>query len=145
MRAISVALAGLAAAGVASLAAAAEPPDTALKGLAACGGVSDVAAKAACYDAATAALTRAVKAGEVIIVQKKEAQAAQRNAFGFNLPSLSIFDRIGGDKGEAAKPLESVAGDVKRAYQDGMGKWVIELSDGAVWRQIDNAVLAPAP
>src|SRR6185436_2620137 len=84
----------------AGAAMAADPADPALKGLADCAALSDVAAKAACYDTASAALNTAVRTGEIIIVRKKEAQAAQRNAFGFNLPSLNIFDRINGDKKE---------------------------------------------
>ena len=65
-------------------------------------------------------------------------------SFGFNLPGLDIFDRVAG---KAATPqlLDSVAGEAKRAYRDAFDKWVIELTDGAVWRQIDSEVLAPSP
>jgi hypothetical protein len=111
-------------------------PDVALKRLNDCQAVTDVAQRAACYDAAVAALNNAVKSGDVVIVEKKEAEKARREAFGFNLPSLSIFDRAGGGGGakEASRPLDSVTGEVKRASRDGLGKWVVELADGAVWR-----------
>ena len=132
-----LAVLGLAALAGASMAA--EPPDPALKGLAGCAGVAEAAARAACYDDAYAALSRAVSAGEIMIVQRQEAQAAQRSAFGLNLPALTIFDR------GAQAPLESVTGEVKRAYRDELGKWVVVLADGAVWRQIDSEVIAPPP
>jgi hypothetical protein len=97
-----------------------------------------------------------VRTGEIIIVRKKEAQAAQRNAFGFNLPSLNIFDRIAGDKKEdkkEAKPgevvatggLDNLVTEVKSASQDANGHWTIVTVEGAVWRQTDNEVLSPRP
>ena len=139
-------LAGLAALGLVGAASAADVPDAVLKSLNACQAVKDVAERAACYDAAVAALNNAVKTGEVVIVEKKQAEKARREAFGFNLPSLAIFDRAaGGGTKEAAKPLDSVTGQVKRASRDGLDKWVIELGDGAVWRQIDNEPISPAP
>lgn len=125
---------------------AAEPAHPALAGLAKCAEAGDAAAKAACYDAATAALNQAVRSGDLILVQKKEAQEAQRGAFGFNLPSLNIFDRVsGGGGGGEAKPLESIVSEAKSARRDSSGRWVVVLADGAVWRQIDDIALAPPP
>lgn len=131
----------LAAAGCAGSAFGGEAPSPALEGLAACGAVAEPAARASCYDAAYGALSRAVSAGEVIIVQRQEAQAAQRGAFGLNLPQLSIFDRANPD----AKPLENVVDEARSVRRDEYGKWIVELADGAVWRQTDNEVLAPPP
>lgn len=126
---------------VVGAATAAEPAHPVLGGLSACVDVGDLGQRAACYDAALAALTSAVRSGEVVIVQRKEAQAAQRSAFGLNLPALAIFDRSGKD----AAPLESVTGEAKRAYRDQFDKWVVVLTDGAVWRQIDSEAISPAP
>ena len=160
MKTIGQAAAGfLLAAGITGSAIAADAADPALKALSDCGALTDVAAKAACYDAASAALNSAVRTGEIIIVRKKEAQAAQRNAFGFNLPSLNIFDRINGDRADKkdgkkeGKPgevvatggLDSLSTEAKAASQDGNGHWTITTVEGAVWRQIDNEVLAPRP
>lgn len=156
----------LAAGAAGGAAAAADPP--AIKALSDCGGIADVGQKAACYDTAMAGLTKALRSGEIVVVQRKEAQAAQRGAFGFNMPSLSIFDKLGGggkddDKDKEARKearalkaedgavrdengaLQSITAEVKRAYRDQLDKWVFELADGAVWRQIDSEVIAPAP
>ena len=155
------------AAGAAGGAAAADDPP-AIKALSECGAIGDVAQKAACYDTAMAGLTKALKSGEIVVVQRKEAQAAQRGAFGFNMPSLAIFDKLGGggkdddrdkDARKAAKALkaedgavrdengalQSITAEVKRASRDPLDKWVFELADGAVWRQTDTEVLAPSP
>lgn len=157
MTTIRILAGALLAAGLAGAAQAQAPADPALKGLSDCGALTDLAAKAACYDTATAALNAAVRSGEVIIVQRKQAQEAQRGAFGFNLPSLNIFDRAfsGGDKDKDGKAkdgraplaatLDSITTNVKRASQDARGHWVIELSDGAVWTQTDNETIAPRP
>ena len=120
---------------------AAQPADAALKGLAECGGVADPAGKAACYDTAYAALNQQVKSGEISIIRRKEAQEAQRGAFGLELPSLSLFDRAAGNDG----PLQSVSDELVRAYQDGGGRWIFELKGGATWRQIDNGTISPKP
>lgn len=136
-----IALLGLMAITLTAAPAAAQPADPALEGLAACAAVADVAQRASCYDAAYAALNGAVRSGEVTVIRKKEAQAARRGAFGFNLPSLSILDKAA--KEEA--PVEAVTDQIKEARQDRDGNWIITLSDGAVWRQTDGRTLSPRP
>lgn len=131
---------GLAAAAAAPQALA-QPADPALKGLADCAGLADAAGKAACYDAAYRALDQQVRSGELSIIRRKEAQEAQRGAFGLNLPSLALFDRAAGEAG----PLESVTDELARAYQDPTGRWVFELKGGATWRQIDSETISPRP
>ncbi len=146
-------------------AGAAHAQDPALKDLNACRAISDLAAKAACYDAASGALNQAVDSGELVLVRKKEVQAARRGAFGFNLPSLSFLDRKSGSEaklekrggearsGDVRKEREDDANDgvnaitatVKQASTDSLGHWIIVLDDGAVWRQTDNEVLSPRP
>jgi hypothetical protein len=143
MRAFRAGAAGLALAAAVGGAAAAQEAsaDAALNGLAACAAVADPAQKAACYDAAYAALNGQVRSGEISIIRRKEAQAAQRGAFGLNLPSLQIFDKASGSQG----PLESIADKVAKAYRDGEGRWVVETAEGQVWRQTDNETISPRP
>ena len=129
------------AAGAAGAAFSAEPAHPALSALNKCAEVADSGPRAACYDAALSALNSAVQSGEVVIVQRKEAQAAQRSVFGLNLPALNIFDRSGKD----SAPLVNVTGEAKGAYRDPFGKWVVVLTDGAVWRQIDDEPIPRAP
>ncbi|MFN3585379.1 hypothetical protein [Phenylobacterium sp.] len=143
MRAFGTGAAGLALAAAVGGAATAQEAsaDAALDGLAACAAVVDPAQKAACYDAAYAALNGQVRSGEISIIRRKEAQAAQRGAFGLNLPSLQIFDKASGSQG----PLESIADKVAKAYRNGEGRWVVETAEGQVWRQTDNETISPRP
>lgn len=133
----------LAAAGWSAVCGAAAAADedrgaAALSGLATCSAIADPAQKATCYDQAYANLREAVRAGEVVIIEKREAQAVQRSAFGLSMPAFTLFDRVNG--GQA---LDSVAGDVAQARRDERGRWIVTLTEGAVWRQIDDEPMSP--
>jgi hypothetical protein len=101
-----------------------------------CRALTDNAARLACYDAAAGVLDQAEKAGDIVVVDRDQARAARRQAFGFSLPSLSMFER-----GESKEELENLATVAKRAYRGGDNKWRVELEDGAVWAQTDNEPL----
>ncbi|WP_395671940.1 hypothetical protein [Phenylobacterium sp.] len=94
------------------------------------------AARLACFDAATAALAQAEAKGEIVVVDRAQAQAVQRQAFGFSLPSLSLFDR-----GPAQGPVDSVTGKVAQARTDANGKWIVRLVEGGTWAQVDSATV----
>lgn len=133
----------------AALAQAADEQPAALKSLVDCRRITDNQARLACYDAAVGAIDQAAAKGEIVVVDREQANKVRRQAFGFSLPSLSIFDRVlasGGDDnkapaGQAAarqEPLDRLTATLKRAYIRGDGKWVFELEDGAIWVQTDN-------
>lgn len=111
-----------------------------VRALADCRALTADAARLACYDAATSRLVAAERAGEVVVVDREQARAARRQAFGFNLPSLNIFR--GGDR---EPEIERVALVLARAYQTGDGKWVMRTQDGQVWRQTDDHDLRREP
>jgi hypothetical protein len=117
----------------------ADEMDSAVQRLSNCRPLADSAARLACYDATAAALDQAVAKGDIVVMDKAQAKEVRRQAFGFTLPSLSLFDRAGGERPE---PLERVTATLASAHQGGEGKWVLELADGAVWRQVD---LEPLP
>ncbi len=104
-----------------------------------CRTLSDNAARLACYDTTAAALDVAEAKGEIVVVEKEQMKAVRKQAFGFSLPSLSLFDR--GEKGEAAEPLDRITATLSGAYRNSAGKWVLELEDGAVWVQTDTEPL----
>ncbi|MCR5872989.1 hypothetical protein LRS10_01525 [Phenylobacterium sp. J426] len=97
-------------------------------------------ARLACYDQATAALEQAEAKGDIVVVDREQARTVQRQAFGFSLPSLSVFDR-----GEEKEAVDNVTGKITSARMDGAGKWVLKLEDGAVWQQIDVQELSLYP
>lgn len=111
-----------------------------LKSLADCRGVAESAARLSCYDAAAARLLSAERAGEVVVVDRAQARAARRQAFGFSLPSLDIFKR-----GEPESELDRVQFTLARADQGRDGKWILRTSEGQVWRQTDQKRLTREP
>ena len=97
-------------------------------------------ARLACYDAAVARLAQALGAGDLVSFDRAQRQEVRRQAFGFNMPSLSIFDR-----GERPEEANSLTAKVQSASRNGEGRWVIVLEGGQVWRQADSMSLARPP
>lgn len=110
-----------------------------LKAVVDCRGIADSAARLACYDAAAATLDEAEAKGDVVVMDREQTRRARREAFGFTLPSLSIFNR-----GEEPEKINHATYSVERAWKEG-GKWVVEMDTGAVWRQTDDIDLLRAP
>jgi len=129
---------------LAGAAMAAEPKAEArtavLQNLIDCKGKTEPAERLACYDAAVSSLDVAEKKGDIVVVDRDQARAARKQAFGFTMPSLAMFDR-----GEKPEDLDRVATTVVRAYQGGDRRWTVELEGGAVWAQNDDEVLGRAP
>lgn len=106
-----------------------------------CRKLTDDTVRLACYDKAAASLETAEAKGDIVVVDREQARTVRRQAFGFALPSISLFE-----KGETQEELENVKSTVTAARQNGAGKWVIELSDGGgTWVQIDNNELHRDP
>ncbi len=124
-----------------ALPAHAQEPRTALvQKLADCRKVSDGAQRLACYDAAAAALDIAEQKGDVVVVDRASAEKVRRQAFGFAMPAVSIFDR-----GQPAEAADTIILKVESARRGGDGKWVVRLEGGQVWRQIDTVELPREP
>jgi hypothetical protein len=112
-----------------------------VKALSDCRAITDPTERLACYDKAAAALDQAQAKGDVIVVDRQQVREVKRQAFGFNLDALSIFDR-GGAK-DAAE--ESITGVARSAAQTSTGKWIVTLEGGEIWRQIDTEELSRDP
>lgn len=112
-----------------------KPPNRAavLQGLLDCRGKTDGAERLACYDAAASAMDQAEAKGDIVVVDREQARAVRKQAFGFTLPSLSLFER-----GEKPEEIDHVTATIAVARTSPDGKWVLRLEDGAVWRQIDG-------
>jgi hypothetical protein len=136
----------LLAAGIATLAsvpAAAQttPESGALVGtLADCRRITDASARLACFDQAAARFVEAERTGEVVVVEREQARAARRQAFGFNLPSLDVFNRA-----EGAEESDRVTLVIAGGGRDAGGKWTLTTEDGQVWRQVGSPGLRRAP
>lgn len=130
------------AAGLAAQAAPDKPKGRAavLQSVVDCRKLTDDAARLACYDAAIGKLDEAEKSGDVVVVDKAQVREARKAAFGFNFQMPSFMTA-----GEKPEELERISAVVASARQDANGKWIIKLEDGAVWRQIDTAILNKDP
>ncbi len=104
-----------------------------LQSLLDCRTKTDSAERLACYDAAASAMDQAETKGDIVVVDRAQAREVRRQAFGFQMPSLTIFDR-----GEKPEQIDEVTGTIAKASMTPTGKWILRLEDGAVWRQIDG-------
>lgn len=107
------------------------PEAAAFKAVLDCRTIADNTQRLACYDAAAGKMGEAEAKGDIVVIDRKQAQAAHREAFGLHVPSLGFVTR-------ALKPeeVDQIDGVVKSARADPYGRWTLELQDGAVWRQI---------
>ena len=119
-------------------------PDRAglVKALSDCRAITDPTERLACYDKAAAALDEAQTKGDVVVVDRQQVREVKRQAFGFRLDALSIFNK-GGVKEETGD--EAITATAKSAYRNANGKLVVTLDTGAVWRQIDDETLSRDP
>jgi len=105
-----------------------------------CRATTDAAARLTCFDAAASSLDQAETKGDIVVIDREQASTARKQAFGFELPSLDIFDKV-----MPKEDLDRVTVTLKDAYRGKDGKWVMVLEDGAVWRQIDAETPFNAP
>lgn len=105
-----------------------------------CRKLTDNVARLTCYDQAAAAFDQAEAKGDVVVIDRDQAREVRKQAFGFTLPSISIFQ-----KGEPKEDLDTFDGAVATARHDGAGHWVIKLEDGAVWAQVGVEELFKTP
>jgi hypothetical protein len=103
-----------------------------------CRKIDDSAQRLACYDAAVAAMNSAETSGDLVTLDRKQRQSVRKQAFGFALPALAMFDT--GEK-QVDRIDETLAG----SSQDAQGRWIFRMEDGAVWRQIDDEFLSRPP
>lgn len=99
----------------------------------ACRSIPDPAQRVACYDATSGHLQSSVESGEVVVIDRARAQAANREAFGLQLPSLGMF-APSLSQAEIESQTDTIT-SVKALPGD---RWLITLSSGAVWRQTDG-------
>jgi len=122
-------------------AAAAPQPPPAVQAAVDCRKLADAQARLACYDSAVDELGRQLGAGQVVAVDSAQVREVRRQAFGFTLPSLSLFDR----SAEKPEDVDEVELAVESAQRRPDGKWLLRLEGGQVWRQIDSADFSREP
>ncbi len=107
-----------------------------------CRKITEDAARLACYDKAAGALDQAETQGQVVVIDREQAKAVRRQAFGFSMPSLSIFSR-GTTKTDEG--VDHLTLDIESAHRTSDGRWVFVAANGAVWRQTEDAEIFNDP
>ncbi|HEY0011446.1 MAG TPA: hypothetical protein VGB79_01185 [Allosphingosinicella sp.] len=108
-----------------------------------CRSIASEAERLACFDREVAALDQAQSSGELLAMDRSQVRRTRRSLFGLTVPNLGIF----GDDNEDEEEASRIETTIRSATQNAMGKWVIELADGARWLQIDsmNLNIRPRP
>jgi len=110
-----------------------EAPPAAFARAVQCRAIANAQERLACYDREVAALEQAERSSEIRVVDRQQVSRTRRTLFGLTLPDINIF---GGDNdGEA---ITEITSKLRSVSQDGNGKYLFELEDGARWRQIDT-------
>lgn len=112
----------------------------AFKAVTDCRSLSDPNARLACYDDAVAKLDQAESTGQVVVLDREAAKEVKRQAFGFTIPSISLFS-----KGEKEEEVDRLTDTLKSARERADHRWVFTLASGAVWRQIDTSQFVNDP
>ena len=105
-----------------------------------CRKVADKDARLDCYDKAADAFEQAQAQGQVVVIDRVQAHQMKRQAFGFNMPSLSLFKA-----GPKEEKLDRIDVKLTDAHRSADGKWVLTTEEGAVWRQTDDTDLYSLP
>lgn len=113
------------------------PPPAVVQGLLACRGMADATQRLACYDRATGTIAQALQKKDLVVIDQERATEAKRSLFGFSVPSFAGL--LGGGD------LNQIEGTVAGATQNADGGWIVKLSDGSVWSQIDSTPVALDP
>ncbi len=144
MRIVLASLAFIAFAG--PVAAQEQPTPDALDRVYACRSITDEAQRLSCYDAAVGNLRAAQDSGNLVAVDREHAQEVDREAFGFQLPSLSRLFGSNGDtaNGNPNTPQFERVDDIQMTIAGVTHRRnlpsTFRMSNGQVWVQIDDEV-----
>ena len=110
------------------------PTPQALADVYACAQVQDGAQRLQCYDGAVGRLRQAATQGQVVAVDRAQAEELERDSFGFHLPSLSrlLPTLEGGDR-----EIDNVQMTVARIRVSPHGYHTFVMENGQMWEQVE--------
>lgn len=107
------------------------PPTVAT--LTSCRTISTASERLACFDRTVQALETALSSGELLVVDRTQATAARRQAFGSTTAPADILQPP-----RAEDRIDSIETTLSRATQSGDNRWTFVLADGSTWTQTDT-------
>lgn len=99
-----------------------------------CAAVQAANERLACYDRSVQSLDDAERRGDIIVVDRAEVRETRRQLFGFNLPSVPMFER----SSSRAETIDNLSTKLTSAREVG-SKWILTLENGSIWRQTDSS------
>ena len=114
---------------------------SALSPIYACAQIQEDHARLACFDGAVARLKQAESQGQVVAVDRERARSVERDAFGFNLPSLMrLLPHLGGgSSGTASDPeIDSITAVLTRLDAGRAGYRTFVLDNGQSWTEVED-------
>jgi hypothetical protein len=100
----------------------------------ACAQIGDETQRLQCYDTAVGRLRQAETQGQVVAVDRGQAQEIERDSFGFHLPSLNrlLPSLEGGDH-----EIDNVQMTVASVRRSPLGYYTFTMENGQVWEQVE--------
>lgn len=108
----------------------------------ACRAIQVDAERLACFDREASAFVRALRSGNLSVVDRADMRNARRSLFGFSLPKLPFFT---GDK-SAEEPSDQLISSVRFVQPLANDRYRITIADGdAVWETVDTPMRFTEP
>jgi hypothetical protein len=105
----------------------------------ACAQITDEHQRLECYDHAVGRMHEAQNRGDLVAVDRQQAERVNREAFGFSLPSLGNLFGGGGSRSRiATEDIAEISAHISRVSQDRSGRALFTLDNGQQWEQIDD-------
>ncbi|MBS0385673.1 MAG: hypothetical protein JSS00_10040 [Proteobacteria bacterium] len=105
----------------------------------ACAQIGDEHQRLECYDRAVGRMHEAQNRGDLVAVDRQQAERVNREAFGFSLPSLgNLFAGLGGPSRRPTEDVAEISAHITRVAQDRSGRATFTLDNGQQWEQIDD-------
>ncbi len=105
----------------------------------ACAQIGDEHQRLECYDHAVGRLREAQTRGDVVAVDRQQADRVNREAFGFSLPSLgNLFGGVSSRSRGITEDVAEISGRIAGVSQDRGGHATFTLDNGQQWEQIDD-------
>lgn len=105
----------------------------AIANLASCRTITVASDRLSCFDRAAGELETALRSGEILVVDRTQATAARRQAFGTTDAPADILQPP-----RQEDRIDSIETTLVRATQSGDERWTFVLADGSTWRQVDT-------